>query len=93
MCELIGRKRGTDWRCRVDTYRFEAKRRLIKLEGLLQTQVTTSQFFVNLIKLDFLKALTITKYFTNNRKKRKLNCVAGASYKFVHWINKVSSNF
>ena len=76
-------------------YRFEAKRQLIKLEGLLQTQVTASRFFVNLMKLAFLKALTITKYFTDNTefKKRKLNCVAGGSYNFVRWINKVSSNF
>ena len=39
-------------------YRFVAKRQLIKLEGLLQNQVTTSQFFVN-----FLNALTIMKGF------------------------------
>ena len=44
-------------------YRFVTKRRLIKLEGLLLNQVTASQFFVNLIKLAFLDALTITKDF------------------------------
>ena len=45
LCELIGRKQGNGLEvlCR---YRFEAKWRLIKLEGLLQTQVTASQFFV-----------------------------------------------
>ena len=47
-------------------YPFVAKRRLIKLEGLLQNQVTALQFFINLIKLAFLNALTITKDFTEN---------------------------
>jgi len=32
-----------------------------KLEGLFQSQVTASQFFVNLIKLAFLKALQSRK--------------------------------
>ena len=69
-CELIGRKQGNGLEvpCR---YRFEAKQRLIKLEGLLQPQVTASQFFVNLMKLAFLKALTITKYFTDNTEFNK----------------------
>ena len=42
-CEINGRKRGNGLEvpCR---YRFVAKRRLIKLEGLLQNQVTTLQF-------------------------------------------------
>jgi len=30
-------------------------------KGLLQNQATASQFFINLIKLAFLNALTITK--------------------------------
>ena len=48
-------------------YRFVAKRWLIKkLEGLLQNQVTTLQFFVNVIELAFLNALEITKDFTAN---------------------------
>ena len=54
-------------------YRFVAKRQLIKPEGLLQNQVTTSQFFVNLIKLAFLNALTITKDFTENPEFNKRN--------------------
>jgi len=59
-------------------YRFVAKQRLIKLEGLLQTQVTASQFFVNLIKLAFLEAVTITKDFTDNTEfnKRRSQLVA-----------------
>ena len=52
-------------------YRFVAKRRLIKLEGLLKNQVTASQFFVNLLKLAFLNALTVTKDFTKNPEFNK----------------------
>ena len=59
-------------------YRFVAKRLLIKLEGLLQNQVTALQFFVNLIKLAFLNTLTITKDFTDNAEfnKRRSQLVA-----------------
>ena len=49
----------THWRCPC-RYHF------VKLEGLLQNQVTASQFFVNLIKLAFLNALTIMKDFNEN---------------------------
>ena len=52
-------------------YHFVAKRRLIKLKCLPQNQVITSQFFINLIKLAFLKALTITKDFTENTEFNK----------------------
>ena len=52
-------------------YHIVAKRRLIKLEGSLENQVTTSQFFINLIKLAFLNALTITKDFTENAQFNK----------------------
>ena len=52
-------------------YRFVAMWRLIKLEGLLQNQVTASQFFVSLIKLPFLNALTITKDFKENPEFNK----------------------
>ena len=48
-----------------------AKRRLIKLEGWLQNQVTALKFFVNLIKLAFLKALTIMRDFTDNTEFNK----------------------
>ena len=48
-------------------YRFVAMWRLIKLEGLLQNQVTASQFFVNLIKLPF----TITKDLMENPEFNK----------------------
>ena len=70
MCEIIARKRGNrlEMPC---GYHFVAKQRLIKLECLLQNQVTTSQFFVNLIKLAFLKALTIAKYFTDKTELNK----------------------
>ena len=43
----------TDWR-----YHFVAKRRLIKLEGLLQNQATASQLFVNWL---FSKPLQLRK--------------------------------
>ena len=53
----------TDWMCGVGRYRFVAKWRLIRLEGLLKNQVTALQF----LKLAFLKALTTTKDFTDSR--------------------------
>ena len=57
------------WKCHACRYHFVAKRRLIKkLEGLLQNQVTASQFF---IKLAFLKALTIMKDSTDNTEFNK----------------------
>ena len=40
--------------------------RFVKLEGLLQNQVTASQSFVKLIKLAFLNAFTIMKDFNEN---------------------------
>ena len=59
-CEIIGRKRGNGLEV-PRRYRFVAKQRLIKLEGWLQNQVTASK-----LKLVFLKALTITRDFTDN---------------------------
>ena len=69
-CKIIERKQGNalEVPCR---YHFVAKRWLIKLEGLVQNQVTASQFFVNLIKLAFLNALTILKDFTENPEFNK----------------------
>ena len=76
-CEIVERKRwnGLEVPCR---YSFVAKRQLIKLKGLLQNQATASQFFVHLIKLAFLNALTITKDFNENPEfnKRRSRLVA-----------------
>ena len=68
----------TDWRCRVGIplcSKVEADQAGV---FQLQNQVTASQFFVNLTKLAFLKALTITKDFTENTElnKRRSRLVA-----------------
>ena len=36
--------------------------------------------------------IALSECKVQHTKKSKLNCVAGASYTFVHWINKVSSS-
>ena len=71
---IIGRKWGNGLKvpCR---YCFVAKQRLVKLEGLLQNRATARNY---LLKLAFLKALTITEDLTDNTEfnKRRSQLVA-----------------
>ena len=57
-------------------YHFVTKRQLIKLEGLLQTEPPHRNYL--LIKLAFLKALTIMEDLTDNTEfnKRRSRLVA-----------------
>jgi len=50
---------------------FQAWRAIIVLECLFQNQITALQFFVNLMKLAFLKALANTKDFIENTELNK----------------------
>ena len=43
------------------------------------------------VKYISMYQIALSECKVQHTKKRKLNCVAGASYKFVNWINKISS--
>ena len=88
--KIFGRKRGNKLEVPL-----VAKRRLIKLEGWLQNQVTALKFFVNLIKLAFLKALTIMRDFTDNTefnkcRSRLVTTLEKKLHKIPWWVAAVS---